>query len=192
MAVLMLRSSMRATSPVLLLFLVAALMFLVPQAASAQRPRAYELSAGYAYLRVDSSAGPLSLHGVSFSLVRNLNGWLALVGDGGGYHLEGFRLGTVQAGPRFTERVGSRASVFAQTLAGLAHANAAARGFPDYHESLAWTAGGGLDYRINGRASLRLVQGEYLQTRLGVGVQHNFRLGLGIVFHLGKPADRTH
>jgi opacity protein-like surface antigen len=154
-------------------------------AAPAQEARKYELSAGYAYMRVDSSAGGLSLHGVSFSLARNVNNWLAIVGDGGGYHLEGFRLGTVQAGARFTARAGRRASLFSQALAGFAHANAGGRGFPSYHESVAWTAGAGLDCRLSERISLRLVQAEYLQTRLGGGVQHNFRAGAGVVFHFG-------
>ena len=137
------------------------------QMVSAQEVRKYELSAGYAYMHFASSAGGLSLHGVSFSLARNVNGWLAIVGDGGGYHLEGFRLGTVQGGVRFTARPGGRASLFSQALMGFAHANAGGRGFPAYHESVAWTGGGGLDWRVSERVSLRLAQAEYLQTRLG-------------------------
>jgi opacity protein-like surface antigen len=91
----------------------------------------------------------------------------------------------VQAGARFTARAGRRASLFSQALAGFAHANAGGRGFPSYHESVAWTAGAGLDCRLSERISLRLVQAEYLQTRLGGGVQHNFRAGAGVVFHFG-------
>ena len=141
-------------------------------------------------MRVDSSAGALSLHGVNFSLARNVNGWLAIVGDGGGYHLDGFRLGTVLAGPRFTVRSGEKASVFGQALFGGAHANAGGRGFPAYHDSVAWAFGGGLDYRINGRVALRLVQVEYLQTRLGGAVQHNLRAGAGVILHFGAPSRR--
>lgn len=160
-------------------------VLLFPFIASAQEPSKYELSGGYAYVRVDSSAGGLSLHGVSFSLARNVNRWLAIVGDGGGYHLEGFRLGTVQAGARLTARTRRRASLFSQALVGFAHANAGGRGFPAYHESVAWTVGGGVDWRVSDRVSLRLGQAEYLQTRLGGSVQHNFRAGAGIVFHFG-------
>jgi len=145
----------------------------------------YELSAGYAYLRVDSSAGALSLHGVSFSLARNINRWVAVVGDGGGYHLEGFRLGTLQAGARFTAWPTRRVSIFSQALLGFAHANAGGRGLPAYHESVAWTVGGGLDYRLNGRVSLRVAQAEYVQTRLGGQAQHDFRAGAGIVIDFG-------
>jgi opacity protein-like surface antigen len=160
-------------------------LLLCRRPASAQEVRKDELSAGYAYLRVDSSAGTLSLHGVSFSLARNITNWLAVVGDGGGYHLEGFRLGTVQAGPRFTARPTRRISLSSQALLGFAHANAGGRGFPAYHESVAWTVGGGLDCRLNDRVSLRVAQAEYMQTRLGGQVQHNFRAGAGIVLNFG-------
>jgi len=130
------------------------------------------------------------LHGVNFSLARNVNGWLAIVGDGGGDHLEGFRLGTVLAGPRFTARARQRSSAFAQVLLGGAHANAGGRGFPAYHDSAALAFGGGLDYRINGRVAVRVTQVEYLQTRLGGAVQHNLRAGAGIVLHFGLPHTR--
>ena len=160
------------------------------QPAAAQEDRKYALSAGYAYMRVDSSAGALSLHGISFSLARNVNDWLAVAGDLGGYHLEGFRLGTYLAGPRFTARARQRTSVFAQVLLGGAHANAGGRGFPAYHDSVAWAFGGGLDYRLNGRVAVRVTQVEYLQTRLGGDVQLNLRAGAGIVLHFGAPSRR--
>ena len=166
-----------------LLAVICASVFARPTAA--QQERKYALSAGYAYMRTDTSAGPLSLHGINFSLARNVNGWLAIVGDLGGYHLEGFRLGTILSGPRFTARAQQRTSLFAQALLGGAHANAGARGFPSYHDSVAWAFGGGLDYRLNGRVAIRLAQIEYLQTRLGGAVQHNLRAGGGIVLHFG-------
>jgi opacity protein-like surface antigen len=137
-------------------------------------------------MRVDSSAGGLSLHGVSFSLARNLNRWLAIAGDGGGYHLEGFRLGTVQAGPRFTVRTGNRVSIFAQALVGFAHANAGGRGFPTYRNAVAWTTGGGVDWRFSERVSLRAGPIEYLQTRLGGATQNNLRAGTSLVVHFGN------
>jgi opacity protein-like surface antigen len=169
-----------------LILLAVSCITLCARPAGAQQLRTYEVSAGYAYMRVDSSAGGLSLHGISFLMARNLNRWLAIAGDGGGYHLEGFRLGTVQAGPRFTARGGHRFSAFAQTLVGFAHANAGARGFPTYDNSVAWTAGGGLDWRFGERVSLRLGQIDYVQTRLGGAAQNNLRAGAGVVFHFGS------
>jgi hypothetical protein len=166
------------------LVLLAGCNLLLAMPCAGQEVRRYELSAGYAYMRVDSSAGALSLQGISFSLARNFNRRLAIVGDGGGYHLEGFRLGTVQAGLRVTARAG-RASLYTQVMVGFAHANAGGRGFSSYHESVAWMAGGGLDWRVSDRVSLRLAEMDYLQTRLGGGVQHNFRVGAGVVIHFG-------
>lgn len=184
-------SAVTATAQVVALVLVSCSLLARPACAQEPQPRKYELSAGYAYLRTDTSAGALSLHGISFSVARNVNGWLSIVGDLGGYHLEGFRLGTVLAGPRFTARARQRASVlFAQVLLGGAHANAGGRGFPAYHDSLAWAFGGGLEYRLSGRVALRLAQAEYLQTRLGGAVQHNLRAGAGIVLHFGLPHTR--
>jgi Outer membrane protein beta-barrel domain len=159
--------------------------------ASAQERGKYELSAGYAHLRVDSSKGGLSLNGLDFSLARNVNGWLAVTGDVGGYHLEGFRLGTYMFGPRFTARVARKASFFGQALFGGSHAQVAAgRGFPTYHDSVAWSMGGGLDYRLNARIALRLGQVEYVQTRLGGAAQHNLRAGAGVVFSFGARGKR--
>jgi hypothetical protein len=167
------------------LILLVVCIFVWQRPASAQELRKYELSGGYAHMEFDSSAGGVSLHGVDVALARNVNRWLAIVGDAGGYHVEGFRLGTVQAGARFTARAGRRVSVFSQAMLGVAHVNAGARGFPAYHESVAWTAGGGLDWRVSERVSLRVAQVEYVQTRLGGQVQQNFRAGAGIVFHFG-------
>jgi hypothetical protein len=170
-----------------LLEVLCALSMAWPARAQEPGPRKYALSAGYGYLRMDSSAGGLSLHGIHFSLARDVNGWLAMVGDAAGYHVEGFRLGTVMAGGRFTARARERASPFAQVLLGGAHANAGGRGFPEYRNSVAWSLGGGLDYRLNGRVALRVGQMEYVQTRLGGAVQHNLRAGGGVVIHFGVP-----
>lgn len=165
----------------------AALLCLVLSArVSAQETRKYEISAGYAHLRFGSSAGPLWMHGLNVGLALRVKPWLSVVADGGGYHTEGFRLATAQAGVRFRTPRKSRISGFAEILVGLAHANAAARGFPNYHEGLAWTAGGGADYGINDRFSVRLVDVDFLQTRLGGQAQNHFRLSAGVAVRFGK------
>jgi hypothetical protein len=169
---------------------VGALLLLLPWRAAAQELGKYELSAGYRYLRFDSSAGPLSMHGLNLAMARRVTPSLSLVGDGGGYHTEGFRLATALAGVRYMPPRDSRMTGFAQLLIGAAHANAAARGFPAYHESVAWMAGGGLDYRLNRRVSLRFAEVDYVQTRLGGRAQHNFRAGAGIAISFGNAQRR--
>jgi hypothetical protein len=48
---------------------------------------------------------------------------------------------------------------------------------------LAGAFGGGLDIRANDRIDVRVVQFDYNPTRLFDSTQHNFRIGVGIVFH---------
>jgi hypothetical protein len=67
-------------------------------------------------------------------------------------------------------------------LFGGAHVNAGARGLPSYTNGLAVAMGGGLDYRVGRKFSIRAVQIDYQQTRLGGGVQHNVRVSLGVIF----------
>jgi len=43
--------------------------------------------------------------------------------------------------------------------------------------------GGGLDIRASDRISIRAIQFDYNPTRLFDSTQHNFRIGIGIVFH---------
>ena len=43
--------------------------------------------------------------------------------------------------------------------------------------------GGGIDIRANDRISIRAIQIDYNPTRLFDSTQHNFRFGVGIVFH---------
>jgi hypothetical protein len=162
----------------------AVMLLLIPRGAGAQVPK-YELGAGYVHVVMDTSADVQQLDGVTVSFARNLNGWFGVVADLGGYHLEGFRLGTYLFGPRLTARAGERVSIFGQALIGGAHANAGGRGFPAYHDSLASAAGFGFDYRAGRRIAIRLVHSEYLQTRLGNDVQHNLRIGAGIVLRFG-------
>jgi len=43
--------------------------------------------------------------------------------------------------------------------------------------------GGGIDIRVNNRVDIRAIQFDYNPTRLFDSTQHNFRIGVGIVFH---------
>lgn len=43
--------------------------------------------------------------------------------------------------------------------------------------------GGGIDIRANDRIDIRVIQLDYNPTRLFDSTQHNFRIGVGIVFH---------
>nr|HEV7955177.1 hypothetical protein [Candidatus Acidoferrales bacterium] len=52
-----------------------------------------------------------------------------------------------------------------------------------------FTAGGGVDWKINHGFSVRLAQAEYLHTQFANAVnnsQSNFRLSTGVVFSFGQ------
>ena len=88
---------------------------------------------------------------------------------------------------------------FAHALAGVAHvrnrfdfnADVCAAVFPspcptdftDSQTGFAAAIGGGLDIRANDRFSIRAIQVDYNPTRIADSTQHNFRIGVGVVFH---------
>ena len=97
-------------------------------------------------------------------------------------------------------RDGGRVKPFAHVLAGAAHArtefNEAFFEGPfctdpefdcgDVTESetgFAAAFGGGVDVRVNRRFSVRAIQVDYNPTWFGGSAQHNFRFGVGVVFH---------
>ena len=93
----------------------------------------------------------------------------------------------------------TRFKPFVHALAGVAHArnrvNVTDAGcialFPNpcpVDETLKETGfaaafGGGLDIRASSRIDIRVIQVDYNPTRLFDSTQHNFRIGVGIVFH---------
>jgi len=153
-----------------------------------------ELFLGYSYLRAvpTLAAGNrlVWLHGGSTSVAFNLNHFLGLVGDFGGFADSELNLTgpganperiadsggnafTYLFGPRFSYRRHERFVPFAQVLFGGIHASPVTLSgctgttcipLPSQN-AFALTAGGGLDLKIHHHLSLRLVQAEYLMTR---------------------------
>ncbi len=54
--------------------------------------------------------------------------------------------------------------------------------FEDSETGFAGVIGGGVDFRINDRVDFRAIQFDYDPTRRGGETQHNFRIGVGVVF----------
>ncbi len=50
----------------------------------------------------------------------------------------------------------------------------------------AWGGGGGLDLNVGRHIAIRVMQADYLWTRLSTSWFNDFRLGLGIVFKFGE------
>ena len=152
-----------------------------------------ELFLGYSFIR----AAPRStgnriawLHGGDANIAFNVNHYLGLVADFGGYHASSLTLtgagtppsrvvdadGTVFTylfGPRLSYR-SHRVTPFAQALFGVAHAGEVSISgctgssvcIPLPSENVfAMALGGGLDANVHRRLAIRLFQAEYLMTR---------------------------
>ena len=163
----------------------------------AEKPARVELFLGYSRFAAATSpttgtAGNrmVGLNGGSAALALNLNRYLGLVGDFGGYANNQLQLTgtganqprTVDAngtaytylfGPRLSYRNESRFTPFVQVLAGGIHASpvtATNCSGPSCtplpaQNAFAMTAGGGFDIRLVRHISLRPVQAEYMMTR---------------------------
>ncbi len=154
----------------------------------------FELFVGYTYLRIWPTVSYGNriwwLNGGSTSIAFNLNRYLGLVGDFGGFNetrllltignppaatgpyeaVDGGSAYTFLGGPRVSLRNHTRLTPFAQALFGVMHATAVSicptcTNILPAQNAFALTAGGGLDIRLTHHFAVRAVQGEYFMTR---------------------------
>jgi hypothetical protein len=160
-----------------------------------------ELYGGYDYVRfninTNVSGQPPSQtfngNGGGGELEYNVNNWVGVLGDVGGYWAtNSARPGVAGAalpylfGPRVIFRRGV-ITPFVQVLVG---GVATSSGIEQvgWQSHFAMTAGGGIDVRVSKHFSIRPVQAEYFLTKIPDGLnnrQNNFRFGAGIVFRFG-------
>jgi outer membrane protein with beta-barrel domain len=173
------------------------------QQAPALTPQ-FEVSGTYSYIRANAanSDGGYNLNGGSASFAYNFNDRFALVADGGIYRFGGLPSGldstmyTYLFGPRFTFRKLrfrklSRLTPFTQVLLGGGRLNASASGISAGENGFSMAIGGGLDFPIRRRFSIRLIQAEYLLTRFDrvtgeSATQNDVRISAGLVFRFGS------
>jgi hypothetical protein len=154
----------------------------------------FELFVGYTYLRVFPTVAYGNriwwLNGGSTSIAFNLNRYLGLVGDFGGFNetrlmittgnppaatgpfaaVDGGSAYTFLGGPRVSLRTHLRLTPFVQALFGEMHATEVSlcptcTAILPAQNAFAMAAGGGLDIRVTHRFAIRAVQGEYFMTR---------------------------
>lgn len=180
--------------------LLAFLSFSVAAAYAQETPK-LDIFAGYSYVRENpatTGARSFSLNGGSAQAVYHINDWLSGVADFGGYHngnILGTRtdgtLSTYLFGPRVTYRSFHRFLPFGEALFGVAHAGANVVGTSTSRNAFGMALGGGVDYRLNNRFSIRPLQVDYLLTRFPEGAsstanrqnQNNLRASAGVVIH---------
>ena len=184
---------------------------MAPSAAAAQVPaadggrHAAELALEYNYGR--SNAPPaqcdcFSLNGGSLSIAQPLgSGHLAAVFDAAVVHGSAISsskydltLTSITSGLRYRPFLHPRWNPFGQILIGVANASGTlvegnTPAASDSTLNFASVVGGGLDYRLSGRWSLRVLEGNYLLTTSSNRVndhQNNLRLSAGIAYRFGK------
>lgn len=180
---------------------------LEPVGPAPSRPDLFEVSVGFNYIYLDNQFPETkNLYGVDGSLFVNATSWLAVGGDfmaNFGSHSVGTFFGqTVDVdsrryvyvfGPRVTVWHNRQFRVFVEGLAGGVHAEAqltAGNGFSTRTASasadaFAAAVGAGFDWRFTPHLSWRIVEADYVPTRLGGDWQNNFRASTGIVYSFG-------
>jgi hypothetical protein len=168
-----------------ILWLVLAMAIATGSAHAQDTPRV-EMSMSYSFLRLGGTGG-LNQSGGNVSVAGNINNWLGIVGDIGGYRSSPLGVGlntyTYLAGPRFSLRR-DRVTPFVQVLFGGAHLTAGALGFSASANAFVISAGGGLDLRISRHLALR-PEFDYLNFRSGGQTGNGGRASIGIVFRFG-------
>jgi hypothetical protein len=155
--------------------------------ASAAKAQSVDAGIGYSYFRLGGSNG-VNQNGVSGSVAVNVNRWLGVVGDFGGYDASpsGVSLNTYtyMFGPRLTLRNPTRINPFAQALFGGAHVTSSLAGVSASSNQFAYSFGGGVDLGILPHVALR-PQVDYVGLRNSGVTTNCTRVSIGLVFHLG-------
>jgi opacity protein-like surface antigen len=182
--------------------LAAVLLFAAISAApviqAQEAPSKVELYGSYDYIRFNVNAKvngqppfqTFNANGGGGELTFNVNKWLGVSGDLGGYWATNATRQGAAIPYLFGPRVNLRRGVvkpFVQVLAGgvLTSSGIEQTGWQSH---FAMTAGGGIDVKLSRHLSLRPVQADYFLTRIPDGLtnrQNNFRVGAGIVFRFG-------
>jgi len=146
----------------------------------------FQLAAGYSYFRFRSALFNSNMNGLQTSLSYFLNDWFAVEGNtiaafGSSVFGERSKALLFTGGARVAWRGGRRRfEPWMHGLVGGLHMlpQTAAGGKVGF----AVQAGGGVDYRLSGRASARF-GGDYIRSQLYSASQSNFQVGGGLVIN---------
>ena len=154
--------------------------FLATVARGQETPVA-DVAVGYSLIQVISGSSISTANGGNGSTAVNFNRWLGAAGDFGLYHaspIKGLAAGTYTFGPRFSYRHWTRLTPFAEVLLG--GVRYSANGF-------VFGTGGGVDIALDTSARFALRQEvEYFGFHANGGMTNTVRVGIGIVFRIGR------
>jgi outer membrane immunogenic protein len=174
--------------------LLGSLVFSVAPQAQAQSAAKFEVGADYNYVRSNAPPGGctcFSLNGGDVSFAYHFDSAFAAVAEISSVHAGNISgsgadltLTSYLFGPRYHWHNHTKFTPFAQVLLGGAHAGNSLGGADA--DVFAAKIGGGLDYALTHRFSLRPIEANYYLTHFSNGVndhQNNLQLGAGVVFH---------
>jgi hypothetical protein len=147
-----------------------------------------EFFGGYSYLRYDSKtigfANTTGLNGWNFMAAYNLVRGFGVVAEASGDYGLHLNLRDVLFGPQVFYSRG-RLTFFGHGLFGKARSFVAV-GTGALDTGSAMEAGGGVDMDLNRHFAIRIVQADYLHTRLFQQPQNNLQFSTGLVYHWGR------
>jgi hypothetical protein len=175
------------------------LLFSAPCLAQSSHPLA-EVFGGFSYVRIDAdeSDANRNLYGWNGSISLSADKTFGFTIDTSGHYqdnvLRRSSFYTAAAGPRFTAR-NDNATTFAHILFGGTHqherVNTITERFSTNANGFVVAFGGGVDVNVSPHFGVRVIQAEYVLTKFnhapsGKAVQHNARVGIGVVFRFGN------
>ncbi|HSB11442.1 MAG TPA: outer membrane beta-barrel protein [Blastocatellia bacterium] len=177
------------------------LLFSAPCLAQSSHPL-LEVYSGFSYVRLDGDERDnRNLYGWSGAFSVNANKTFGFTVDASGHYQDNIiartRFFSIAAGPRFTAR-NEHATTFAHILFGGTHlherVNTLTDHFTTHGNTFAVAMGGGFDVNVTPHFGVRVIQAEYVLSKFnralsGKSVQHNARVGIGIVFRFANRSD---
>ena len=174
------------------LFIACTAPFTFAQTTSGGDYNKYDIYGGFSHDRVDigGGSGREGFNGVEGAITGNLSRYFGLKGDYS-FHRKDFNgstvdLHTLVGGVEIKDNAPeTKVKPFAHALVGFQHARfntSGITGFTDTDNGFAAVIGGGLDFRVSPRVDFRAIQFDYNPTHFSANTQHNFRIGVGIIF----------
>ncbi|MEK6321652.1 MAG: hypothetical protein AABN33_08210 [Acidobacteriota bacterium] len=177
------------------------LLLSVPCPAQSTHPLV-EVFSGFSYVRVDGDERDnRHLYGWNGSLSVSADRTFGFTVDASGHYQDNViarsRFFSLLAGPRFTART-ENATTFAHILFGGTHQHervtTLTEQFTRRANAFAVAMGGGIDVNVTPHFGVRVIQAEYVLSKFnravsGKAIQHNARVGIGVVFRFGNKND---
>lgn len=184
---------------------IVVLFLLIPWTLAAQDKPQVEIFGGYSHFWMPSGFAPTfgfdyttertSLNGWNAAATGNLNRWVGIDADFGGYYgnatavnthyftvhyVRDFNVRTYLFGPRFSYRGNHRLTLFFHALFGkVVLARAPVNNSPE--SSFCQAYGGGLDINLAHHVGIRAMQADYVRSSLSYAGENNVRLSAGLV-----------